>query len=488
MTTEEKNMNAATPVAQLAALLAPSQPETEPDDPHPQHPLLQNSQPQVTDNKAKGKGNGKNRQGATAAIPGGQLSLVTEPSKEESEPPAKVDATLTEILSWKRPFQSAGELHFMTWLHSEIKARIVRSGRPAVFEVAAEGNVVVTIKRPDNKISTVLFSCHTDTVHAECSGKQKLLYDPAFGHIFLDKQDPSSGSCLGADDGAGVWLMLNMIERKVPGTYVFHRGEERGGVGSNKLLAAKAEWLGEHEIAVAFDRKGHNDIVTHQGGIQCASDKFGNALAAKLNAHGFRYELSRGGTFTDTKVYRGVICECVNISVGYHDQHSRDESLDYTHLVELLDAVCKIDWDTLPVEREPKIEGYVSNYGSSTGFAAQGWQPQNRPVSTHQTPHQPDEAFARMRELDDADVELNKKDGAPVPRMRKLINRVYASMDSQPAILEQLENLGIDDLQCMVEEDAGVGADIIVELLTELNAAYSKIRTLRTLMNLAVAE
>lgn len=211
----------------------------------------------------------------------------------------------------------------------------------------------------------ILWSCHTDTV-TRGEGKQALKWD---GDILkLDQGKP--GQCLGADDGAGLWLMLEMIDAKKEGLYVFHREEEIGGNGSASFRTTHAELLGKMDYAIAFDRRKTGSIITHQRGGRCCSDTFGTALANLLNGavEGLEYKLDTGGSFTDTANYTKIIAECTNVSVGYDKEHGPLESLDVAHLLRLRAALLKIDVSTLPVERDPsKVEsnrwgGYGGNW------------------------------------------------------------------------------------------------------------------------------
>jgi hypothetical protein len=384
----------------------------------------------------------------------------------EDLPPEKVDPLLCRILSWKRPYNSTGEINFMTWLHQELNQRKLK------FQTSVGGNVIVIQARPDKKVSPVLFSCHTDTVHSDCNGDQKLCYDASFGHIFLDKDDPGKGSCLGADDGAGIWLMLELLRCRVPGTYVFHRGEERGGIGSKMLLEKERDFLAKHDVAIAFDRKGTDDIVTHQGGQECASDKCGLAFAERLNkASGgqFRYCISKTGAFTDTKVYREVIDECLNISVGYHNAHGPDEQLDYGHLVKLRDALVKIDFDSLPVDRDArKAKGYtIPQYGGRRPGGGYGFYDMDG------TGEIPEDVFPAAGKKPVSIVPPAGHTRAPSVRL-----------DPQPKLLDELNTMDMDELRALVEEDPEVALDVVVSMLTELNAAYTKIETLRGLLGL----
>lgn len=266
--------------------------------------------------------------------------------------PETPDPLLVTILRTKRAHLSQGDHNFRLWLHAKLKAL------KQEITILAEGCVLV---RTDPKSDT-LFSCHIDTCHsaAESDGSmQDLAYDPAFGDILLGK-DSKSG-CLGADDGAGVYVLLKMIEAKVPGSYIFHTGEERGGIGSYAVLGKHKELLEEFSRAIAFDRAvqrdGAPEVIVTQGGAACASVEAGAALCAALNKSGAifekPYEVSHRGSFTDTKVYSGVIPECFNVGVFYAQQHSNKEWLNVAGLEQLVKACLTVKWDELPVKRKP---------------------------------------------------------------------------------------------------------------------------------------
>lgn len=222
-----------------------------------------------------------------------------------------------------------------------------------------EENVLITT----DKASRTMFSCHTDTVHWK-DGYQKVWYDHPGAMIYTD-QNQHGNDCLGADDGAGVWIMLNMIAANVPGKYMFHRGEEKGGIGSRWIARERKEWLrANFDRAIAFDRKATHSIISHQGGVRGCSTEFVDALAAELNRldDSFMYTGDETGTFTDTKSYFSYIPECTNISVGYYDQHGSSERLDVNHIRRLLSVALLLDWSKLPTKREAKEETYQYSY------------------------------------------------------------------------------------------------------------------------------
>jgi hypothetical protein len=59
------------------------------------------------------------------------------------------------------------------------------------------------------------------------------------------------------------------------------------------------------------------------------------------------------GVYTDSREFAPYIAECTNISVGYFDQHSRNESQDILFMTTLINALLQLNWKNLLVEREP---------------------------------------------------------------------------------------------------------------------------------------
>jgi len=190
----------------------------------------------------------------------------------------------------------------------------------------------------------ILFSCHTDTVH-HASGRQKIAIKEGIAHL----KNPVRGLCLGADDAAGVWLMREMIAANVSGLYVFHAGEEFGGLGSAYIAKEHGLLLRDYKAAIAFDRKGTTSVITHQMTRTC-SDTFGQSLCRLL---GPTWELDDTGTFTDTANYTDLIGECSNISVGYEGAHGPTETLDIWFLQNLRNELVRFDYDKLVFERQP---------------------------------------------------------------------------------------------------------------------------------------
>lgn len=265
-------------------------------------------------------------------------------------------AELIAMLTFKRPAGSKTELAFIKRFIEPLGAKPDKYGNHWL---------IVGDTSP-----TIMFSSHTDTVH-DTGGRQQIFYDKS--GIGLSDPHDKLADCLGADCTAGVWLMMQMIRAQVPGLYIFHRDEESGCRGSRWIAEHNAEALSGIKAAIAFDRMGTTDVITHQCGYRCASDEFAESLATLLPG---KFEPAEG-VITDTESYTEIIPECTNLSVGYYKQHTPDEWQDYDFLMRLRDALIAADWSKLVIKRDPTTKplnkyGAYGSYSSYSGTSYYG--------------------------------------------------------------------------------------------------------------------
>lgn len=214
------------------------------------------------------------------------------------------------------------------------------------------GNVFIEVCGGSDK----LFTAHTDMIVIP-NTKQEVLYDANLQVAY------TSGKCtLGADDGAGMWLLMELLDAGVPCWLAFFRAEEVGGLGSQFAAKDNPAFFKSFTHCISFDRQGTSDIITHQSWGRCCSDALAEHLSRALNAHGLDYAPCDGGIFTDSANFTDLIAECTNISVAYANEHNADEELDVDHLLRLRNAVVKIDWTTMPVKREPGEDDFKYDY------------------------------------------------------------------------------------------------------------------------------
>ena len=210
--------------------------------------------------------------------------------------------------------------------------------------------------------SRSIFAAHLDTVSKDYV---------TVTHVFDGDLIKTDGkTTLGADDKAGITVLLWMIKNNVPGLYYFFIGEEVGCIGSGK--AAKSMdfshinpvpksgfYKGNYDRIISFDRRDVGSVITFQSSSRCCSDDFADALCRELNqTRKMSYKKDTGGVYTDSAEFTHLVPECTNVSVGYYKEHTTNESQDIIHLTNLAEACVKVDWEKLPTKRDPNTNEY----------------------------------------------------------------------------------------------------------------------------------
>ena len=259
--------------------------------------------------------------------------------------------TLARALSLARPHASVTTMEFTTWIFKHLPKHLLGA---AWLDEA--GNLHVDNRQNEN--NRTLFTAHVDTVH-RAAGPNKIRKTATKWY--------ADGAALGADDGVGCALLMHLIHAGIPAYYVFTQVEECGGIGAKHIADNHKDLLSQFDRAVAFDRKGTDSVISHQGYGRCCSDALAQGLADALNAtnDNLMYSPDDTGVYTDTAEFTDIIPECTNISCGYYFEHTDKEELDMIHFEQLAAAVVLVDWDMCPTERDPKVteykdDGYVS--------------------------------------------------------------------------------------------------------------------------------
>lgn len=277
----------------------------------------------------------------------------------------ELESDLLYTLQQCRPHGTRTEQLYVAWLCGRI--------RDAGFEPEFDtfGNVWV-ISDPS---ATTVFTSHTDTVH-HFEGEQQVGYYMEGDDVML--MTMGEPDVLGADDGTGCIMMLDMLRRGARGTFVWFRGEEVGCVGSSAFADSELTgyYLDGINRAVAFDRAGYADVINVQRSTKCCSDEFADALSMALSTALPNEDLlfaPSQGVYTDTAELTDNIRECTNLSIGYFSQHTANERQNLTFVTTLIDALVAVDWEALPTVREfpPKFKPTWGKYGGySYGYSS----------------------------------------------------------------------------------------------------------------------
>ncbi|MCD8500427.1 MAG: M20/M25/M40 family metallo-hydrolase [Bacillaceae bacterium] len=227
----------------------------------------------------------------------------------------------------------------------------------------------VTIDRAGNVLAektyrsgigpTVLLNAHLDTVY-ELEEERMVIKN---GTVWS-----SSKGILGADDRAGVAVVLHLVEHLEHSSFsgkvkvIFTVEEECGLIGAKSV---DDYFLWGTDAAIVVDRRGNGDIVTSCGSFLpfCHQDygTFFEKVAEEEGLSGWRTIM--GGS-SDTRIWAGHEIQSVNLSVGYMNEHTSEETLDVAACYEtatLLKAVFKRGKELKNIVRTIKRKRPVMN-------------------------------------------------------------------------------------------------------------------------------
>lgn len=136
---------------------------------------------------------------------------------------------------------------------------------------------------------------------------------------------------LGADDRAGVYLILELISHGCWPHILFTTGEESGGRGAflASILLEKEIKNSNIKYFLQLDRRGENDAVFYN----CKNEEFKQYITS------FGWKEVQG-IFSDISILSPELNMAgVNVSIGYRDEHSLQETLSLFTLEKNYDII-----------------------------------------------------------------------------------------------------------------------------------------------------
>lgn len=212
-------------------------------------------------------------------------------------------------------------------LTAYLKNKYPKKVRTTKDFIVAEGDIPIALV------------AHMDTVFS--SPVKDLYYDQKKGVMW-------SPDGLGADDRAGIFAILRIIESGLRPHVIFTTDEEKGGIGAS-ILSAYMMPFKELKYIIQLDRRGSNDCVFYE----CENKDF----IKYVEEFGF---IERMGSFSDISFLCPSWEVCgVNLSIGYEDEHSYIETLHLNSMYKTIEKVKKM----LTEEEIPEFE-WISSTGN----------------------------------------------------------------------------------------------------------------------------
>lgn len=175
--------------------------------------------------------------------------------------------------------------------------------------VVAEGSIPVALV------------AHLDTVFEEPPNESNIYYDQRKGIMW-------SSMGAGFDDRAGIYAIVNLIQKGYRPHVILTTDEEQGGLGA-QALAKSAQRLPQLNFMIQLDRKGSNDCVFYD----CITPEF----IQYISSFGFAEAV---GSYSDISFLMPVWKTCgVNLSIGYQNEHTTSETLNVTWLFNIIQKV-----------------------------------------------------------------------------------------------------------------------------------------------------
>ena len=182
---------------------------------------------------------------------------------------------------------------------------------------------------PGTREDRCVLAAHADTVfdrfYVEKEAAAKLAFSDG---VYFSESDTYG---IGADDRAGcamLWLLRNSGH-----SLLILDGEEHGQIGAKYLRSEFRDLFDElnnHSFMLQLDRRGSHDYKCYYLDVP---EEFKTFIE---NSTG--YELSISGGFTDIC----TLCETVsgvNLSIGYYNEHTREEKLVYEEWLHTFELV-----------------------------------------------------------------------------------------------------------------------------------------------------
>ena len=170
----------------------------------------------------------------------------------------------------------------------------------------------------------ICLCAHMDTV---------FLFAPKDIYFDAEQKIMWSPQGLGADDRAGIYCIINLLEKGFKPSIILTDLEEYGGKGADALVLKYPNCpFKDCRALIQLDRQGEKDSVFYE----CDNVDFEN----KINSYGFKTDF---GSFTDISILApkwGIAA--VNLSVGYKNEHQYIEVLNLEYCHKTIEKVSKI--------------------------------------------------------------------------------------------------------------------------------------------------
>ena len=188
------------------------------------------------------------------------------------------------------------------------------------YKLDSENNLFIT-KNTNNQKYVSCIIAHMDSI---ITHKGERLISIRNNEIRGFQKSDHTQCSLGADDGIGMCIALQLLNELEDVKVIFTTQEEIGGIGAYTACYNK-DFFKNINFFIQADRKGNSDLITNTNGIKSGAADFVFDISDLSKKYGYKENV---GTFTDVGIFAEEFeISGVNISCGYKDEHTK---LEYT--------------------------------------------------------------------------------------------------------------------------------------------------------------
>lgn len=275
----------------------------------------------------------------------------------------KINLTLLKDL-YRIPHPSSNECMMLSYI-----LNYCYSIDNLTFEIDHYGNLFITKNVNDPDYYPCLVA-HMDEVFEYNENKGIIVTDTQI-HAINTKTKKRCG--LGADDANGIYIALHMLRKIDDLKVVFTVEEEVGAIGAREACF-NSKFFEDVGYLLQADRRGSSNLIVHTNGMDVASTEFLTEIQPICEQFGYSHEF---GTFTDVgELVEEIQVSGVNISCGYHNEHSAKEHTVIKELENCLNFVYTI-LKTVGGKYFPHVPSY--SYGRTVYHYVQDDIPASHP-------------------------------------------------------------------------------------------------------------
>ena len=230
------------------------------------------------------------------------------------------------------------------------------------FEIDHYNNLFIT-KNTTNPEHYACVVAHMDSVH-DISVPREIKIVNGVASAVLSGTNIKCG--LNADDCNGILIALQLLE-KIPNLKVcFTTEEEIGGTGAFETRF-NTKFFRDVDYLVQADRRGSSDLIYFTNGLVSTSSEFIIYISGLMDK--YNYELCEG-VFTDIGIMSNALdISGVNISCGYYNEHTNNETCIIKELENCLNFMYEII-TTVPNKkyRPESTQNYCKEYSEFDCF------------------------------------------------------------------------------------------------------------------------